>query len=437
MIRPVLAVFFSLFVSLAAHAQVDWISFDPPVIRSTRTDAVRLDVQLEPNSGITSVRLDYAAGGSLALTSTGSGRFTASVPASRALAGFDSEDMNRNFVGFLRFLNGSAQVVSSYNLIINVFDATTPLVPVRTLPNNARATSRILNLHRPLITDDTIAAAVQQFYSYFPDDFDFVQVVFTLPIYPGNRYHSVVKNTIDGVGLGPINGTAQFGSAGNLLGITVYPIDTYFDCAESTFSHETGHQWIEFLDNDRMLPGPHWPPSSMATGIMGFNIPGSNVGGDFPYVIEPVGANQVRITQRTTPAEFTDFDLYLMGLLPPTSVRDGWILDQSVCTNCTVAATKFTINDVINRNGPRLPQTQTSKKNFRVATVVISRDRLLTDEELALFEYFAKRGEAKSIVPYAQGLARGVTKPWYVATRGLSTVDLRLQKKVAKKRSVR
>ena len=81
----------------------------------------------------------------------------------------------------------------------------------------------------------------------------------------------------------------------------------------------------------------------------------------------------------------------------------------------------ITINDVIAVNGARVPDTVAAQKFFRIGTVVISRDRLLTDEEMAILEYFAARGEATTTLPFTAGFARGTTKPFYVATRGLAT----------------
>jgi len=44
-----------------------------------------------------------------------------------------------------------------------------------------------------------------------------------------------------------------------------------------------------------------------------------------------------------------------------------------------------------------------------------------------VLEYFAARGEAQQVLPYSSGLARGTTKPFYIATRRLGSVDLRLE----------
>jgi hypothetical protein len=181
------------------------------------------------------------------------------------------------------------------------------------------------------------------------------------------------------------------------------------------------------LKNASLAPGPHWPPSTMARGIMGFNIPGSSVGGDFPYTITPVSPSTARVNASTVTKEFTDFDLYLMGFLPPSAVAPGTIVTGTPCDNCVLPSSTITINDVIAVNGARSPDWFSSKKSFRVATVVISRDRLLTDDEMTILDYFAARGESDVSLPYTSGLDRGTTKPFSVATRGIGHVDFRLE----------
>ncbi|HEV2721580.1 MAG TPA: hypothetical protein VG323_16275, partial [Thermoanaerobaculia bacterium] len=302
----------------------------------------------------------------------------------------------------------------------------------------ARATARILNVYRPNVTINDIQTAILQFYAYYRDDFDFVQVVFALPSWPANRYHGMVRNDVGGIGAASLNVGASFGSAAKLKGYTVFPIDTLFDCGESAFSHELGHQWINFLKNPSLAAGtPHWPPSTMARGIMGLSIPGQGAGGDFPYKIEMVNSTTAHVTSSTVTQEFSDFDLYLMGFLPASAVAPGIVIQGNGCADCMVPASPITIADVTAANGPRIPNSTLSQRSFRVGTVIVSRDRLLNDEEMAMFEYFAARGEASQILPYSSGLVRGTTKPFFVATRGLGSVDLRLELPPPRRRSAR
>src|SRR5207237_9479549 len=173
-----------------------------------------------------------------------------------------------------------------------------------------------------------------------------------------------------------------------------------------------------FLKNASLAGGsPHWPPSTMARGIMGLSIPGSGAGGDFPYKIEMATSTTAHVTISVVTQEFDGFDLYLMGFLPPSAVAPGIVIQGSGCNDCTVPASQVTIADVIAANGPRVPDSTQSQKSFRMATVVISRDRLLNDEELAVREDFAERGDADAILPCASGLAHGTTQPRILPTR--------------------
>jgi hypothetical protein len=425
----------ALLLAVSASAQtIVWNKYDPMAVRADRTANVTLEAQ---SSGtVSGMRLDYVNGGSLTLTQSVPGHWVASVPAAKVLDGYAADDVNHNFVGFIRLLASDGSTLASYNSFIQVLDDRVPSVTIRTLGSNARATERVLNLFRPGIDADHVQTAAQQFYGYYHDDYDFLQILFVEPSYPQNRYHFAVRNDVDGIGETKFNSAPAYGSAGKLQGITVYPVDFFFDPGETAFSHELGHQWVLFLKNSALLPGPHWPPSTMAHGVMGFNIPGTSVGGDFPYDVTAVTATTARITDSPVTKEFNDFDLYLMGLLPSSAVTPGIIVQGTPCSGCVLPSSTITINDVIAVNGPRVPSAVSAQKSFNVAVLVISRDRLLTDDEMAILEYFAARGEATTTLPFTAGFARGTTKPFYVATRGLGRVDMRLDHP-PRRRSVR
>ena len=423
--RTLLSLLAALLAAAAQAQTADWVKWDPMAVRTDRT--VNVTLELQTSGGVSAVRLDYAAGGSIALTQVTPGHWTASVPAAKVLEGYQSDDVNHNVVGFVRLLGSGGDTIASLNTVIQVLDSRVPAAAVRNLPSNARATERILNLFRPGINPDLVQAAAQQLYGYFPDEFDFVQVVYTQPSYPANRYHFAVRNSVTGIGLGALNNGAQYGSATKLLGITVYPVDFFFDAGESTFSHELGHQWIMFLKNPALTPGaPHWPFSTMARGLMGFSIPGSGAGGEFGWQITAVTPATARTNTASPTLEYSDLDLYLIGFVPASQVPPAIVVTGTPCNNCVLPATTITIADVIAVNGVRSPDWLSSKKAFRVATVVISRDRLLTDDEMAILEYFAARGEADAPLPFTSGLSRGTTKPFFVATRGIGRVDFRL-----------
>ena len=74
-----------------------------------------------------------------------------------------------------------------------------------------------------------------------------------------------------------------------------------------------------------------------------------------------------------------------------------------------------TVQDFIDHNGSRIPAAGETQTHFSVASIILSADRLLTEDEMAFFDYMAARGEATNELPYTLGLASGVTKPFYLA----------------------
>ncbi len=419
------------FVCATAAAQtVQSIWFDPLVVRTTRTDPVTLRVRA--SSDAAALRLDLAGGGSVPLAKNTSGEWTATLTPAQTLSGYAPVNVNHNFVGFLRVLRADGTTAATYNEFIGVTDDRVVPVPIRSLDAASRASIRVLNVQRPAITYENDQAAAQELYRYFGDDFDFLQILYAAPSVHDNRHFVSVKQEVSGIGLSLRDATASFGSKGRLLGVVVYPLWTLFDDAESAALHEIGHNWINFLSNPALRAGtPHWPASTMARGIMGLSIPGSGAGGQYPWDFVRQADGSYKFATAAPTQLFTDLDLYLMGFLPPESVGSNLVLSnqtQTPCNGCAIAGqvNTLTINDVVAANGPRIPTAATAPNHFRVATVVVTRDRLLNDDELAWLDYFAARGEANQPLPYTSGFATGTTYPFYVATRGIGSLDFRL-----------
>jgi hypothetical protein len=114
-------------------------------------------------------------------------------------------------------------------------------------------------------------------------------------------------------------------------------------------------------------------------------------------------------------------ELYLMGLAAPSEVGSYFILNnqnQTVSVGQTLASTDITqvsLSQVTTPLGARSPDTSTSQKTFRCATIVIS-ESLLDQYAMSFYDYFARRCEAKQQLTYADGLATGACNPWYLAT---------------------
>lgn len=420
------------FVPLVTSAGVSTLKLDPLVIRTDRTAPVSFTVKY--TAPVASARIDLNDGSVATLTTTdGGSTWSGSLTPAQLLFGYAADDIYRNVFGYLKAFDASGAQVDSRFLVIGVSDATTKKVSVSTASAGYRATGYVVNLKLPSLTSPLSDAAVQTilttFYASFADSYDFVSVAYALPEYADNRDHHATRNDTLGIGLATKNDDALFGSAGKLLGFTRFPLFGYFDGASRAYSHELGHQWVNFVQHPLVVGGgPHWPVSQMAHFIMGLSQPGSNVGGDYQwrYELQPDGTYKFRAEAQRD--EFNDIDLYLMGFLAPASVVPQIVLGsptQTHCDGCTITGTRtnFSARDIIATHGSRVPDSTTSQKSFRVATIVVTRDRLLNDDELNSYDFFARRADGHTALAVSQGLAKETNKPFWLATRGVASLS--------------
>lgn len=120
---------------------------------------------------------------------------------------------------------------------------------------------------------------------------------------------------------------------------------------------------------------------------------------------------------------FNEYELYMMGLLPSWEVPDQIVFsDQTVVPNIGTfiddAVTTVTIDEVIEANGgERDPAYPYAQNAFRAATIVISRGRLLSEDEMTYLDYMAARGELQVPIDDQYG------RPFYVSTGGRATLS--------------
>ena len=159
-------------------------------------------------------------------------------------------------------------------------------------------------------------------------------------------------------------------------------------------------------------------------------IPGSGAGGTFPFdfVEQPDGTFLVQRAELSK--QFNDLELYLMGLLPAEEVSGGRVfLNRDQFDQLRVGGVlegpveTVTIEDIVAFQGPRVPAAGEARTGFHMASIVLSSDRLLSDDEMAFFDHMAARGEALTELPFTSGRASGITKPFFVATRGQGTLS--------------
>ena len=73
------------------------------------------------------------------------------------------------------------------------------------------------------------------------------------------------------------------------------------------------------------------------------------------------------------------------------------------------------------------PAAGADRRDFRLAALVLSLDRLLNQDEMDFFEHMAARGEAREPLRYTSGFASGTTLPFFLATGRRATLTTRLR----------
>jgi hypothetical protein len=409
----------------------------PYVIPDSRTEPVLYEVVASGSPESVTLSIDGTAyalhddgrNGDLAAAD---GIWAVQLPASVVLAKNRPEWVNRPHIGALRLASQGA----AFNVFAEVWTpsiGTAARYPVDAGQETDYVASYLATADQLTHLDPAFWA--RRFYATHPDQFDFLNIVMVDGA-RGNRYHSIVKNTVSGIGLGPVDLGASFGSAGKLIGYSVFPIPSFFDHGGVGFLHETAHQWINFLPMAPLAGGtPHWPKGNLAINVMGFSIPPSGQGGEYPFSFVSDG-NGGYVTGAANPEDLTTFnmlELYMMGLASPGEVPDYFALkDQGMALQAGQAlpasqVDPIRIADIVARAGVRLPDAAGSQKQFRSATIILS-ERPLDATALSFYDYFARRGEATTVLDCSGGLVSGMRcKPWYLATGGRSTMQTRIR----------
>jgi hypothetical protein len=421
--------------------QLQWEKWTPTILSATRTDPILLQVAIgggpsrvvfELNPGSPSLPSDYEMhdDGRDGDDRAGDGVYAVMLPAQPIVTGLQIRDVQRRFVGFVRVYQGSTVAVSG-NLFVSMTGADIPAAPVVHHNVDVQSTDYIVNIFDPAFFNAIDYRRVtSRVYQYFPDTFDVLNIVYQ-PSFFQNRFHVHVKNEVRGIGVSLLDNSAQYGSAGRLQGVSVFPLGEYFDGAENGFLHEFGHQWINFAPLSPLREGgPHWPVGSAATGVMGYGANGQGLEFRCRMTEEPGG---IRLTARTDEASFTDWDLYLMGLLPASEVAPQIVFANQALTGAACNGQLFTgpvtrvgIDELIAAAGPRVPAADGKPRRFRLGTVIVSRDGLLSDDAMAFYNYFASRMELTTPTPIHVGFLTAIGKPLPVATGGRASFDGRL-----------
>lgn len=424
--------------------EAQWNRFTPLVLEPGVTPHVVYEVKVVDGSP-SAVRLELLAAarvvelrddGIAPDAVAGDGIYTAQLVPSDLTAGFDATDVNRKFLGFLRLYDGAA-VDSEYNVVIDILTPEIPAVDLRPVAPDLQYTDHLVNLFDPgFFAAETLAAVpavTRRFYSHFGDDYDFLNVIYATARFE-NSGHFAVRIEASGLGGPRFDRTRLYGSAGRLLGITIFQFPTVFDGADRVHSHELGHQWVNFL---RVAPldtsVPHWPLSDLATDIIGWGMGRNTQGLQFPFRLEPT-AGGYNLVPDDEPAEFNDLSLYLMGLLPAGEVGHHFVFDNQdqnpSAFRLTGPVTEVSIGDVVRASGPRSPAYPQARRLFRVATIIVSEQGLLPEPVMRLYDHFAVRGEGEAVVRASSGRWKGEAKPFYLATCRRGRLDFGIRRRI-------
>lgn len=225
------------------------------------------------------------------------------------------------------------------------------------------------------------ARAYSLFRTTHPDIYDFV-TFFTdsdhgMPPQGGSSWYRSVFNDTQGIGFGPFNQRATYGS--NVLQGIMFLNQGHFSNWRYVMLQEQAHRWASFarykdaaggpLKTDHMLGGwAHW--------ALNFDDDKSPMDYDI-YNWEASNGNFRRTSLTSEERTYCNLDLYLMGLLGEREVGDFNLLSSvSRISGNLYSATKKTLNihNITLAEGARVPSVTTSQKLIKNAFVVLTGD---------------------------------------------------------------
>lgn len=245
-----------------------------------------------------------------------------------------------------------------------------------------------------------LPALMRAFYRTHADDIDtaFIWADFAYDNGLGVAHSFNVRNDIRGIGLPLFDRSPFYGSDARLATVITmgnqndWPGDPQANMAGlasaiSIVCHELGHRWLTYVhlnaDNEDALLGrddSHWSF---------FVDTRTNGAGSFSSLMEGnawrEGGGGIFTTNETAVNYFTVLDEYLMGLRDAAEVEPFTYLEtdaqlrellrqKSPVSGFTVSALKRTgrVEQIIAREGPRLPDVTTAPKTFRIAFILLT-----------------------------------------------------------------
>ena len=270
-----------------------------------------------------------------------------------------------------------------------------PMGEARVASDSVRTTDYLVNIKDDgtlfPVADSTqetrgpnLQAVALEFYRFFYDEYDFLTVFTDITNSGAVNFSARVRSEVLGIGCSVFDSGSAYGS-NRLLGMN------YVANAGATM-HEITHGLIGLcLDPGLGLTeGGHWGAVDILGYVQGlqfepfdeaFRITASRFG--------KLGGEE----GSPTLDRYADLELYLMGLIAAEEVMPhtvllgvenaGFLRPGDIVT--PTGTETVTIEDIISRHGPRVPDVVNSQKDFRMAGILITSQRFASPAELALY----------------------------------------------------
>ncbi|MCC6988284.1 MAG: hypothetical protein IT181_04765 [Acidobacteria bacterium] len=310
---------------------------------------------------------------------------------------------------FLGYYRGAAdQPAVSHAINLRVASGAIGPVEVVRVDDTVQYASHVVNLVLPSFGDGRLndalelAAVTRRFYDVFDDVYDVIAIVpEDAHVDDNGAFHQRVRNDIAGLGLPGFNQSAAYGSQGRLRGVEFFH-NTRF-ASTFTSSHELAHTWGHNFDWTRIAGvtrAGHQPVSHAPLMTGGESVVSGVLTAARRIAIRDNG--DAVVERAPVPAGHHPLDLYAMGLLEPAALPDFTLFEEQGQFSATTVSTPapgaavtggrktVTINDVMAAHGARSGPVLT---DLRRATVIVSRDGLLSAQDLARWNFFAARHE--------------------------------------------
>jgi len=318
---------------------------------------------------------------------------------------------------------------------------------VQTVGDSVQYASHVVNMVLPEFGNERVKGndsgfeleeVTSEFYEFFPDVYDSIAIV-TAEQHPSSRfqaYHRNVRNPIEGLAnWGTFDYSNSYGSRGALRSVELYR-DAGFTTAWLS-NHEIGHQWADYWHWSKLAgfiqlagwePQRHTPllyPGEVLLGSVLWpsrRVALADDGAETPYIIESTPA----------PSRYHPTVLYRMGLIGPEAVPEMVVFEDqgqfstdsrrspAIGTAVAGGARTVHINDIMAEHGVRSGPVDSS---WRRVTIVVSRNELLSPEEMDYWNFFAARHEARSGATTFGGMP-----PFHEATEGRATLDTTVER---------